>query len=149
MSETKTERLPIDARCVLFDETDYYGIDDEDKPFIGSINGIYLYDKNERTHCCEWTPSYWLIHLYDVIDFKGDPSDDKRDELSQKYEYNGGDDIYVHCHTLDETEKRQKKKRKCRRTLIEIGKTGVNYADVDHDEQMDSLREHYCGNCPF
>ena len=66
--KTATSRtLPIDAYVIAFSEIDHYFIKDEDRPHIQDIRGVYLFNHNERTFCCEFTPSYWLIHLYDEV----------------------------------------------------------------------------------
>lgn len=144
---TLDSEKPIDAYVVALDETDHYDIDPADRQFIRQIRGVYVFDRNERTHCCEWTPSYWLIHLYDevLLTEAGEALDDHAaDDLYQKYEYCGGDDIYVHCHSIDAIIRRNEPF-----TVYHYGDTEVDQEDVDHDGQMDALREHFCGNCPL
>jgi len=140
-----TERSPIDARLIAMDRTGNFCIDEADAPHIKQIRSVYLYDKNERTHCCELTPSYWLEHLYDEVILTPDAalSDDEREALYSKYEDTPYDEqgIYVHCHSIDRIEKRAG-----RFEYHVHGDTGVSYDDCDHDEQMEALREHFCGN---
>jgi hypothetical protein len=137
--------LPIDAHVVALDETDHYNIAPADRPLIAKIRGVYLFNSNERTHCCEFTPSYYLIHLYDQVFLTedGDALDESaKDEIYQRYEHEGGDNIYVHCHTID--------------ALVEKmgpgdhhhhGATGVDYDKSDYDEQLEGLVEHFHCNC--
>ena len=141
------KRLRIDAWVIGFDETRNYNIKPEHRPYIQAIYGYYLFNRNEVTHCCEITPSYWLIHVYDQIVLNPDskPSDEMLNTLTEEYELCGGDDIYVYCHTVDAIiRKRGKPKR-----TYHYGVTGVKFTDVDYDEQMESLREHLCGNPPL
>ena len=138
-------RMPIDAYVVAFSEKHHYQIKDEDQPHIQDIRGIYLLNRNERTFCCELTPSYWLIHLYDEVILTEDAEetldDYQRDRLYQEYEYCGGDDIYVHCHTIDALLAAKKPF-----TVHHHGRTGVRYSQANYDEQIEWLAEHFCGN---
>lgn len=143
---TTEETLPIDAHIIAIDETEYYNIAPEHRQHISQIRGVYLFDTNQVTHCCELTPSYYLIHLYNEVIFTdGDDLDDgTRDEIEQNYAHEGSDDIYVHCHTVDgmiETAKRF--------THHHYGHTGVSLDDSDYDEQIEGLREHFCCNVAF
>jgi RimJ/RimL family protein N-acetyltransferase len=147
--EADLERSPIDAHVSALDETGHWNIDAEHAPYIKAIRGVYLFDRNERTHCCEITPSHYLIHLYDQVIFTdaGEELDDyAKDDIYQTYEYTGqSEDIYVHCRTVD-------------RMIAKATKPGLNfdhyhdgtvnapYADTKHAEQMEALREHFCGN---
>jgi hypothetical protein len=141
------ERTPIDAYVVALDETANYEIDKADRPFIREIRGVYLFDRNQRTHCCELTPSYLLIHLYDEVipSEAGYALDDRAVErLYERYECEGGDDRYVHCHTVEGIIAKAD-----RFGVHHYGDTEVDQQDVDHDEQMEALREHFNCNHPF
>jgi hypothetical protein len=136
---------PIDAHVIALDETNHYFIDPKDKPFIKQIRGVYLYDANQHTYCCEFTPSYWLMHLYDqvILSKEGEALDEfAKDEIYQKYEFNGGEDIYVHCHTIDALVEKAG-----RWEHHHYGSTGAKYKDSNYDEQIDGLREHLCCDC--
>lgn len=101
---TATDRRVIDAYAVALDETHYYNIDAADQPYINRILRVYLFDRNEQTHCCELTPSYYLIWLYasvELTDAGQALDDDARGELYDRYETEPGDDCYMHCHTVD------------------------------------------------
>jgi hypothetical protein len=142
--EADLERSPIDAHVVALDVTEYFSIADEHAPFIERIRSVYLFDRNERTHCCELTPSHYLIHLYDqvILTDAGDELDDyAKDDIYQTYEYCGSEDIYVHCHVLDRIIAKAD-----RGNHYHDGIVNAPYADTTHDEQMEALREHFCGN---
>lgn len=161
MSEEATRTLPIDARVVALDETRYYSIDEQDKPYIKEIRAMYMYDKNEVTHCCELTPSYWLVHLYNQVittDDGGELPEEHKGRLYEKYEHEPSDDIYVHCRVVDSIENRAVEAGKETPRLYGRllsgdyyvhGDTGVSYEETPYDDQMEALREHFCGNCPL
>ncbi len=149
-TETETERLPIDAWAVCLDETGHYNIDPADAPYIAAIHGVYVFDRNQQTHCCELTPSYYLIHLYDSVLFTGDVSDEKREELDEKYCYCESDDIYVHCHEIDLMIARNK-----RGEVSHYGDVAGHDREDDgtpeenREKEMEAIREDLCANCPF
>ena len=127
----------IDAYVVSLDETNNYILNPRESEYIQSIRGVYFYDYNEQTCCCEFAPSYWLYHLYDEVVFNEEGeklSEEEKSVIYDIYENNGGDDIYVHCHTIDKMKKHH------------YGSTGVKYSESDYDEQIEGLREHFCGN---
>jgi len=139
-----TREIPIDARLIAMDQTRYYAIEEQDRPFIRQIRAVYLYDRNEVTHLCEFTPSYFLIHLYDevVLTDAGAALDDHRqDEIYQRYENCGSEDTYMHCADVDQMARSGR-----RFTHHKHGRTGVKLTDVPREEQMESLREHFSCN---
>jgi len=155
--EDDLDRLPIDAWVVAIDETSNYEIDEEDRPKIIAIRGIYIFDRHTRTHCCELTPSYYLIHLYDqvlLVDDTGPPAwlDNPdappvdpywQDTLYAKYEHEGNENRYYHCYSIDHLIENGRENH----NYAQAGAAGVDYSEMSHDDQMDSLRERYCANC--
>jgi hypothetical protein len=143
--ETDPYTLPIDAHVISLNETDHYQIDEADAPFIAEIRGAYFYDSNVVTCCCELTGSYFLMHIGDsvILTPAGEElDDDAKDEIYQKYEFNGGDDIYMHAHTID----RLAANAEYRFEYHHYGETGVSYDESDYESQIEGLREHFCGN---
>ncbi len=137
----------IDAYAVALDETDRYQIASADQRHVKQIRGVYLFNRNQRTCCCELTPSYFLIHLYDqvILTEGGDKLDDfARDRLFQEYENCGGDNCYVHCSTIEKIIERSDP---C--IVSQYGDPEVSQQDVGYDEQMESIREEFCANCPL
>jgi len=145
---TEEKELPIDGHILAIDHTrDCLII--EDKPYIESVEDVYLFDKNRVTHCCELTPSYYLMFLYCRINFskKGEKlSDVEHEKLRDKYELEPGEDIYVHTHSIDQLVENAKAKRFCYR---HYGDTGVPFDETSRDEQMEALREHFKCDCPL
>jgi hypothetical protein len=97
--ETSTSKH--DAWLVSVDETRHYNIDPADLPYVEKICQVYLYDRNERTYCCELTPSYYLDPLYVNIDFTPDTPDDLRDSLQAKYCFEPADGAYMHARIVE------------------------------------------------
>ncbi len=151
-TENATEnevRTVIDAWAVSLDETSYYQIDRADAPFIAAIHGVYVFDRNQATHCCELTPSYDLIYLYTCIHITLDTTDEKREELDQKYGHEGCEDIYVHCHTIDALiTKGDRWKVRQYGDVAKHRREEDGTAEEMHAKEMDSIREDLCGNCP-
>ncbi len=134
----------IDAWSIALDETNHYGIFNADAPLIKQIRAVYLLDRNQRTHACEVTPSYWLIHLYDQVILFDDVEESQREELYDVYECHPGEDIYVHCSAID-----QLIDENDHGVVNHYGDPGVSFDDVDYNDQMESLREYLCCNCPL
>lgn len=62
--------------------------------------GLYLVCTDERTHCCEITPSYRMDFLNNA--FVYDTDDEAAHEAAGELAFEGGaDTIYMHCHTVD------------------------------------------------
>ncbi len=144
-TEIEIEQLPIDAQVIALNETEYFNIDPADAPYIAEIRGNYFFDRNQRVHCCELTPSYFLIFLGHIVilnDGFGPEFDEyAKSAIYEKYEYCGGDDIYVHCNTVDRLIENAAKG-----DHYDYGNTGVSYEDSEYDDQIEGLREHFQGN---
>lgn len=147
--------LPIDAYIVGRDETGNYNIAAVDKPHIERIVGVYLLDRNSKTNCCEIVPSYFLIHLYDSVWVKenGKLDDDERERLCERYESLESEDIYVHCRLLNavldagkEARNRNDQAARLANLCYHDGETGIDFKEESYEEQMERLREHFCGN---
>jgi hypothetical protein len=146
----------IDARVIALNRTHNYVIDEKHQPYIARIEEVYLYDKSQHTHCCEFTPSYYLIHLYTRVIFTpaGDQlSDHDQDQIFQEYEHEDTDNLYVHCHEIDALEE---KARPNDFTYYAHGDPEFGEAEDDfeseeayHDAVIEALREHFQANCPI
>lgn len=143
------ETVPIDARVIKLNSTPDYCLKHGDKQFIKRIWDVWVYDKNQHTHCCELTPSYSLIHLYTEVELSDKGSalpDAKKDEIYERYEHEPTDDKYVHVSDIDRLEEILLKKPF---RYYVYGNPGVSFDDVDRDQQMESLREHFNANHPL
>lgn len=144
-------RAPIDAYAVALVETANYSIDKQDAPFIKCIRGMYLFDRNERVHCAELTPSFLLVHLYDQVECQPGTSEDRAQDIYQKYENQWFEDRYVHCRAIERMIAETDTPSCCHLGSVvnRSSKTPVSYEESSHDEQMESLRESYTGNPPL
>lgn len=93
--------VPPDYWAIALDETKYYNIDPEDRPLIERILGIYFFDRNVHTHCCEITPSYWLEYHSASIHFRDDVSENDRDRLDYKYGHEPSEGSYYHVAAIE------------------------------------------------
>ena len=89
------------VNAISLNETQYYNIKDEDKPYIKEIRSTYVYNPESCTHLCELTPSYDLRYLHTYIIWDNEPNDDMRDELDGRYCYEYGEDTYMHCYAVE------------------------------------------------
>lgn len=140
------EKLPIDARVIALNETDYFEIEENDKQYIKEIRGAYFYDKNRVTHCCELTPSYNLYFLYHQLiptDKWCELNYQRIGDLDKKYCMLSGEDVYIHCDSVDRIEKEETSKPYSDRYYV-YGTPDNN--DDDYERQMDDLREYLCAN---
>lgn len=98
LEKQKNKEKRTNFRLVAIDETHHY----TDENFVkacGKIFTVYFYNKNEITHLCELTGSYYLIPLYSYAE--NDVSDEIKDELDEIDARYGSDPIYVHAHQVD------------------------------------------------
>lgn len=103
---TEEITLPIHARLVRVDETEYWDL--SDWPEVDRIYTHYLYDMNQNTYCCEMTPSYELHFVESYPTFKFEAQDEAQEErlgsIIEDVEEIGrlGDGItYMHCREAD------------------------------------------------
>lgn len=96
-AETEPAPALIQVNAVAIDETAYYSISEEDKPFIVKIWSVYIYNADERTFCCEATPSFFMEYLYSYVEYQGEASEEDHERLTVKYCYEPTEDCYMHC----------------------------------------------------
>lgn len=129
----RNDNVAPDFRAVAYDETRYYQIDLEDKPLIKSIWGVYLYNKNEYTYCCELTPSYSMEPLYTYIIYQDDLSEDQIDRLDNKYAHEGMEHVYRHVSDVNHY-------------VDSNPKLSASYGPADN---QDEVIEYWAGNPPL
>ena len=82
------------VNAISLNDTSYFKGDDKDH--IKEIRTVYAYDPEKRIHLCELIPSHELRYLYTYIVWEGEPSEDKRDELEERYCYEDNEGTYMH-----------------------------------------------------
>lgn len=130
-------KVAPDWYCVAIDETWGWSLAEEDKPFIEKMLGIYVYDANLYTYCCESTPSHFLHYLGDAAVLKGDVPEDVRERINERYEISyQGDSHYRHVSDVKAIAAKHR------------------YGNVDGWEDLDDrgeeiVHEYYRGNPVF
>ena len=143
------ERAPIDAYAIALDETWGWILDKADAPFIKAIRSVYLFDRNERVHCCEFTPSFYTIHLYHQVECQPGTSDERATAIYDKYESIPGDNFYVHCHEIERMIAETDTPSCCHLGTPRGDGKLIPYDEMTHDEQMESMREGYTEQPPL
>jgi len=110
------------------------------KSQIKEIWDVYLYDQNERTFCCELTPSYCLNYMDTHAYFADGISDEDRDEAEESImESTAWNDrvSYYHCSAIDSLPEEHKD----RNNPLD------DYDDTDwsDDEQYQAVIDDYIG----
>lgn len=124
--------IPYDWRAQGLDFTRHYNIKDEDKPYIDRIVDVFMYDANTHTHCCEVTPSYWMMWLYTFVVWKGEPSEEVRERIDARYCHEAADDCYMHVAGVQML------------TDFAASYDGQDAKDITEDD----IREYWSGNVP-
>lgn len=134
LEKPKNKARFTNFRAVAIDET-HHITDDALVKACGKIFTVYFYDANEKTHCCEITPSHYLIPLYCYSE--NEVSDEIKDELTDLERYN--EPMYVHCHQLEDMK------------TVKVGCNGRYYAPEGrkHKEILDHAEEYLRGNWPI
>lgn len=113
-------------KYVKINETQYWNKDLLAKFGEGTkVVSTYAYDDNERTFCCELTPSFWLEYLGNDIVPGRDLSEEEYEEVHTLMLENHDDGHYRHCSAV----------------------SSLSPKDVIGDfETLDDVREYYQGN---
>ena len=66
----------------------------------GKVYDYCLYDANQVTHCCEITPSYWLLDIY------SETENCLNDVQYDEFVYHNciGEGFYMHCAQVEQLE---------------------------------------------
>jgi len=101
--------------------------------------GVYAFDRNAQTFCCEATPSYCLYRIGTELHAVEGMSEDDREQLNE-YEINadaGADDIiYMHVSDVE--------------SLIGESPDLLQHVDMDEEnvaddeDPVDNIREGWC-----
>lgn len=127
-------------RVLLLDETENWQ-EDIVKAAGGQILGVYLYNPNSVTHCCELTPSFDLIFMNSVpLEY---PEDETARDVLQMDLLEGNaqceSDIYMHCHDVD-------KLPHIRRGQFKVGTYPLRHLKGYSFDDSEEAREYWAGN---
>lgn len=87
-----------DFKVVLIDETEYWHEDIAKK--AKKIWKVYFYDASEQTHCCELTPSYWLLPV--TCTWDAENLDERTVDIITAEDTQDVSGRYFHCSIIDQ-----------------------------------------------
>jgi hypothetical protein len=96
--------------------------------------GIYFYNKNEHTHLCSLTPSYYLRFIGHSLWVQDGVSDEEREHLYEKYADEPGESTYRDVRTIDAIPAQHKRRYGWARK---------------GEEGEEEVREYFQSNSPF
>lgn len=94
---------PINAKVIALDETEHWFLDGfgDDAQYVERVEGVYWFDKNTHTHCCEFTPSYWLYPVEHRAVLRDDTPDEAADRIDHFVKEPQQEGMYAHVPTID------------------------------------------------
>ena len=94
--------VQMDLWLAVLDESQSWQLSDVNKDFVKKVEGVYTYDANEVTRCCELTPSYCLYPIGSRAVSPEDTPDEVRGDIQDDIDGNDCHDVrYVHTHLID------------------------------------------------
>lgn len=120
---------------IKLDETEYW-----EHPTLvnsGRIFGLYVADLSQRTHCCEWTPSYELNFVKSQCEFFDEKNYEEIDDCMMEADANSEPVIYMHCTTVDSLPSIDRKKQ-----FFPQQNSGGALFELDGCEDMDEAIEY-------
>jgi hypothetical protein len=81
-------------KYITVDETKYWNQSILDKIGDGRIKAVYLFNPEEKTYCCEITPSYYLTFAGYYVTKEVD------EETFELIQTTSGEDHYRYCHSI-------------------------------------------------
>lgn len=136
---------------VGFDETAYWNFEHDslvhgDKHYVRRIICVYAVNRAEHTHCCELTPSHWLVAVANEIDF--DEGKNPKDYLRERVR------DFVLSVPLAESD-HYRHVRAVERYIANNPKLAYQVGELDpedypnEEEQLDKLRDIWNSNPKF
>jgi hypothetical protein len=104
--EKATTEEELDIHVIALEETEFFQLEESERPYIRGIHGVYFYDKNCHTYCCELSPSYYFHFLYYTVIVHESVDDSVRERLSDKYETLPSEDMYINVYLADALQER-------------------------------------------
>lgn len=136
-----SEKIPNDWWFVgLPDDLGHWNIKPELKKYIERILGVYLFNRAEHTHCCELTPSHFLIDVEHDVHLTLDCPERLRDTIYDLVCGEPGEPQYVHVSCVN---------RAIRLHPEWAYNAGPDPEDTDPDEIENALIEQWHANPKF
>lgn len=71
-------------KAVKINETTYWNEKFLTEFGITEMLGVYVFNPNEATHCCELTPSYELYFVHTQVDWSKELNEEKKEEMEDQ-----------------------------------------------------------------
>jgi len=94
----------MNFKQVKINETQHWNKEFLKRHNLKKMLGVYVFNSNEATHCCELTPSYCLYFIRTEYEFEVYPEDDIREDIDLEIiesDNNMDQTIYMHCRNVD------------------------------------------------
>ena len=100
---TAEPSLREDWCYVGLDETSHWRFPAALAPHVAAVITVYAYNRAELTHCCELTPSYWMIGVAYEVRCKPDTPEHIREQLQDIVQETSlvDSDCYRHARGID------------------------------------------------
>ena len=118
--------------AIRMDETRHWT--DDIKSRVKVIYSHYLFDEHQCTHCCEITPSYWLMWVgfdIEMEDPEAEIPDDLYEAIESAYQSNALENSgYHHCRVIDRIKDEDMKKVFMEGDELEKRSDGYSYREI-------------------
>ena len=136
---------------IALDETEHWHFDKKDFTPPDRMYGVYIYDPEKHVHCCELTPSYKLLLVYDTYVCFTERSLQELDEIDSVV-LEAHSKLVTYMHTYDVDALRERKPLHCG-TLADYNGRPAEYEsedealeDVNRNYDVDALRDGFSEN---
>jgi len=92
-----------DFYVIARDTTEYWNLTQDDPDHVVTkVESVYLFDKNQVTRLCEFTPSYCLYHVEDRVTYADGTPDETINRIDSVVMGESGSEVeYFHCQDVD------------------------------------------------
>lgn len=127
---------------IALDETEYWYFSRDDFTLPDRVYGVYIYDPEKHVHCCELTPSYELLWVYNTYICFDQRNDEEREAIVDSIVLGAQSEPVTYMHTYDVDALREKRPLHCG-TLVHHNGVAVEY------ESEEEALEDVSANCVF
>lgn len=91
-------------KAVKINETTHWNEKFRETYGITKMLGVYVFDPNECTHCCELTPSYEFNFIHTQVDWSKELNEEEKEEMEDQIlesDCQTESIIYMHCSSIN------------------------------------------------
>jgi len=92
-------------KAVKINETQHWNEKFRKDYGIKALFGVYVFDSESHTHCCELTPSYEMHFVHTQPDWHGELTEEQREDMYEQItegdNYANEPVTYMHCSSVD------------------------------------------------